>query len=519
MTGEMIENAVSSDKIDAGESTKRPTPRKKENEVNNTSTYSKGHSKSLTVNQPKTPPYPKWYDANAQYEYHAGITWRSIENCTTFKKLVERFIQMGIVKFDDAPSIENPLPNHTNNGVNAISKNMRRTIKADITKVKTLLRWVWKEMAKRGLVTSNPEGSCEEIRNYYEFHHEEGYEVQECVEFRALVQGLMDNKEIEFCEKVKEEGSICTKRVSWNYYCNVTIPKKENLADASRQGQDVGSYTRSRRRYDSVDAKAEPAKGKATVVEQKKERIARPESPVNEPVNEEEAKEFLKFLKHSEYSVVEQLRSEQYKADNFIFFNDDKIPPDGVGSAKALHITTCCKGYTLPGVLIDNESALNVLPLSTLNRLPVDSSHMKTCQNIVRAFNGTERRVMGKIEISLLIGPNTYKVDFLVMDIKPLYNCLLGRPWIHSAGAVPSSLHQKLKLVSEGRQVIINTEEDIIAAVTSDGPYSETSDEVIECSFRSLEFFNVTFITEGYKIPVPKMSKTTWMGLQLTVGK
>lgn len=66
---------------------------------------------------------------------------------------------------------------------------------------------------------------------------------------------------------------------------------------------------------------------------------------------------------------------------------------------------------------------------------------MKECQNIVKAFDGTERRVMGRIEIPLLIGPNTYEVDFLVMDIKPSYNCLLGRPWIHSAGAVPSSLH------------------------------------------------------------------------------
>ncbi|KAK5818269.1 hypothetical protein PVK06_023203 [Gossypium arboreum] len=115
-------------------------------------------------------------------------------------------------------------------------------------------------------------------------------------------------------------------------------------------------------------------------------------------------------------------------ADNFIFFNDDEIPLGGMGSTKTLHITTCCKGYTLSGVLIDNGSALNVLPLSTLNRLPVDSFHMKTGQNIVRAFDGTERRVIGRIEIPLLIGPNMYEVDFLVMDIKPSYNCLLGRP-------------------------------------------------------------------------------------------
>ena len=29
--------------------------------------------------------------------------------------------------------------------------------------------------------------------------------------------------------------------------------------------------------------------------------------PINEPVTEKEAEEFLKFIKHSEYSIVEQL--------------------------------------------------------------------------------------------------------------------------------------------------------------------------------------------------------------------
>ncbi|KAA3487091.1 hypothetical protein EPI10_030944 [Gossypium australe] len=167
-------------------------------------------------------------------------------------------------------------------------------------------------------------------------------------------------------------------------------------------------------------------------------------------------------------------------ADNFIYFSDDEIPPGGMGSTKALHITTRCKGYTLPSVLIDNGSALNVLPLATLKRFPIDNSHMKACQNIVRAFDDTERRVMGRIDVPLLIRPNTYEVDFLVMDIKPSYNCLLGRPWIHSAGAVPSSLHQKLKLVAENRLVTINAEEDVIATVTSEAPYLETNEEAIE---------------------------------------
>ncbi|XP_012472513.2 uncharacterized protein LOC105789693 [Gossypium raimondii] len=505
---------------------------------------------------------------------------------------------MGIVKFDEATKVENPLSNHTDNGVNMIGEDRR--IKADITDVKTPLRWVWKEMVKRGLIVS--EGSCERRGNYCEFHHEMGHEIQECTEFRAMVQGMMDNNEMEFCEGVQRESHICAsesalgvlkanhpvviisrpknneagarvtpkviiqkptviaykdnKQVPWNYDCNVTIPGKEDVI--SKRDQDEGSYTRSGKHYDQMKARVVPRKA----LEEKKENVLEPELLVNEPIREEEAREFLKFLKYSEYSVVEQLHQQPARiyvlalllnseghrnallkvlnetyvaddisvnkldrlvgninADNFISFSDDEIPPGGMGSTRALHITARCKGCILPGVLVDNGSALNVLPLSTLNRLPVDSSHMKSCQNVVRAFDGTERKVMGRIDIPLLIGPTIYEVDFLVMDIKPSYSCLLGRPWIHSAGAVPSSLHQKLKLVSEGRLVTINAEEDIIASVTNDAPYLEISDDAIECSFRSLEFVNATFILEGNKIPLRRISKTTKMGLQLTVGK
>ncbi|KAK5845905.1 hypothetical protein PVK06_002148 [Gossypium arboreum] len=151
MSGEIIKNAVRGGQIDAGESAKRSTPRNKENRVNIVSMPSKfvnidqpgavtisypdssrqefnlrSHTERLQFtpipmsykelyqnlfdvhvvspfySEPVQPPFPKWYNENAQCEYHAGITGHSIENCITFKKLVERFIEMGIVKFDDS---------------------------------------------------------------------------------------------------------------------------------------------------------------------------------------------------------------------------------------------------------------------------------------------------------------------------------------------------------------------------------------------------------------------------------
>ncbi|XP_070010242.1 uncharacterized protein [Nicotiana sylvestris] len=42
-------------------------------------------------------------------------------------------------------------------------------------------------------------------------------------------------------------------------------------------------------------------------------------------------------------------------------------------------------------------------------------------------------------------GPTWFDVEFQVLDIPASYNLLLGRPWIHVAGAMPSTLHQAMK--------------------------------------------------------------------------
>ena len=59
---------------------------------------------------------------------------------------------------------------------------------------------------------------------------------------------------------------------------------------------------------------------------------------------------------------------------------------------------------------------------------------------------------MGTLSTHVMIGPVIYSILFQVLRIQSSFNLLLGRPWIHEAGAIPSSLHQKpgrdLKMMS-----------------------------------------------------------------------
>ena len=175
-----------------------------------------------------------------------------------------------------------------------------------------------------------------------------------------------------------------------------------------------------------------------------------------------------------------------------IAFTDEEIHKKGHDSTKALHITIKCKSHVMPRALLDNGSSLNVMPMSTLLRLPIHLSNLRKSQMVVRAFDGTKQEVLGNIKLPIQVGPCTFDSEFLVMNINPSYNCLLRRPWIHMAGEVPSTLHQKVKFMVEESLVTVVAEEDMIATTTIIALYLEVKEDVVECSFRSFEIVIAT---------------------------
>ena len=82
----------------------------------------------------------------------------------------------------------------------------------------------------------------------------------------------------------------------------------------------------------------------------------------------------------------------------------------------------------MPRALLNNGSSLNVMPMSTLSRLPIDLSDLEKSQMVVRAFERKKKEVLKNIKLSIQVEPCTFDSEFIVMDINPFYNCLLGRP-------------------------------------------------------------------------------------------
>ena len=49
------------------------------------------------------------------------------------------------------------------------------------------------------------------------------------------------------------------------------------------------------------------------------------------------------------------------------------------------------------------------------------------------------------------IGSEVVEVDFIVVDAYSPYTAIVARLWLHTLGAISSTLHQKVKYLSEGQ--------------------------------------------------------------------
>ena len=145
-----------------------------------------------------------------------------------------------------------------------------------------------------------------------------------------------------------------------------------------------------------------------------------------------------------------------------IVFYDNDLPPKGSDHVRPLFIDVACSGRRVPSVLLDNDSALNVYPLVTAIALGFSPSNFGPSIQTVRAYDGTQRTVMGTLTTHVMIGPVRYAILFQVLRIQLSFNLLLGRPWIHEGGAIPSSLHQKVKFIHEGRIITIQYDKDVV---------------------------------------------------------
>ncbi|XP_019259311.1 PREDICTED: uncharacterized protein LOC109237457 [Nicotiana attenuata] len=440
------------------------------------------------------------YRADVRCAYHSGAEGHDTDDCWTLKRAVENLIEQGkiVLRDEDAPNVtNNPLPAHNNGPVIGMicedkefdpapmaiiaiaDAERKRKIAPKQDKGEKKTRATHSEpekkieagtgaMPPKNGVLYVPRGRKEKqltLSPPKRFEQKKGaqmYVPKGAYVVRGTIKPSSANEPV-VIGRAPQKPMTDPAAVPWNYHKTVVTYKGKEISGELQENHPVEKYSN----IEEVN------------------NATRKRFPSKKPVSAEEAEAFFQKMKMADYEVVDQLRkfpeqvyllsllmkspehqkvliktlneayvpaetsveqlermAERFFAINQISFSKNDLPPEGAAHNKALHLTVKCEGYYVKRVMVDGGSGVDICPLSTLQRMEVGTERIRPNNVCVRAFDGIKRDTIGVIDLTLTIGPVDFEVTFQVLHMDTSYNFLLGRPWIHAAGAVPSTLHQ-----------------------------------------------------------------------------
>ena len=119
----------------------------------------------------------------------------------------------------------------------------------------------------------------------------------------------------------------------------------------------------------------------------------------------------------------------------------------------ALVVTLKIGGYNVKRVMIGQGSVAEIMYPNLYKGLGLKLENLTTYSSPLVSFEGKMVVLMGQIRLPVQVGTDMVEVDFIVMDAFSPYTAIMGKPWLHTLGAVSSTLHQKVKYLS-GDQVL-----------------------------------------------------------------
>ena len=132
------------------------------------------------------------------------------------------------------------------------------------------------------------------------------------------------------------------------------------------------------------------------------------------------------------------------------FSDDDKIgtiqPHDD-----ALVITLRIGGYDVKKVMVDQGSVAEIMYPNLYKGLNLKAEDLTPYSSPLVSFEGKIVIPKGQVRLLVQTGSEVVEVDFIVMDAYSSYTSIVARPWLHTLGAISSTLHQKVKYPSEGQ--------------------------------------------------------------------
>ena len=99
--------------------------------------------------------------------------------------------------------------------------------------------------------------------------------------------------------------------------------------------------------------------------------------------------------------------------------------------------------------MIDQENGVDVMYPGLFKGFGLKNQDLAKYDSPLVSFDGRVVIPQGQISLPVSMEGKEVIVTFIVVNSFSLYTAILGRPWIHTMGAIPSTLHMKVKFLSE----------------------------------------------------------------------
>ena len=100
---------------------------------------------------------------------------------------------------------------------------------------------------------------------------------------------------------------------------------------------------------------------------------------------------------------------------------------------------------------MDQGSAAEIMYLDLFKGLNLRTEDLTPYTSPLVSFVGKIIIPKGQVRLPVQAGAEIVEVDFIVVDAYSPYTTIVARPWLHTLGAVSSTLYQKIKYPSGGK--------------------------------------------------------------------
>ena len=111
----------------------------------------------------------------------------------------------------------------------------------------------------------------------------------------------------------------------------------------------------------------------------------------------------------------------------------------------ALVVTLRIGGYDVKMVTVDQGSVAEIMYPDLYKGLGLKPEDLMVYSSPLISFEGKMVVPKGQIRLPMKASTDVVEVAFIVVDAFSPYTAIMGRLWLHSLGAVSSTLHQKVK--------------------------------------------------------------------------